>query len=84
MPSGEESRVARFACRRETGRVGDLVGVDGYLDHAVELAVIAHIRHRHTRYEALLDRGVERDEAVEAVRDDVLRTLARWGTAKRA
>jgi hypothetical protein len=81
MPWGEEGRIARFACGRETGRVGALVGADGYLDHAVELAVIAHIRHRHTRYEALLDLGLDRDEAREAVRGDVLRTLARWGGA---
>jgi hypothetical protein len=83
MPSGEALRVARFACGRETDRVGALVGSDGYLDHAVELAVIAHIRHRHTRYEALLDEGFERDEAREIVREDVLRTLARWGAVKR-
>lgn len=80
MPTGEELRIARFACRRSTERVGALVGADGYLDHAVELAVIAHIRHRFTRYESLLDDGVDRDEARERVKPEVLRLLARWGS----
>ncbi len=84
MPSGEDLRIARFACRRFTERVGALVGSDGYLDHAVELAVVAHIRHRFTRYEALLDGGVDRDEAREIVQPEVLRTLARWGASGEA
>lgn len=78
-PPGEARRIARYACGRGTERVGALVGPDGYLDHAVELAVVAHIRHRHTRYEALLDAGHGRDEARDAVQADVLATLARWG-----
>jgi len=78
-PAGEERRIARYACGRGTERVGALVGADGYLDHAVELAVIAHIRHHRTRYEALLDAAYDRDAARELVRPDVLATLARWG-----
>ena len=76
---GEERRIARYACGRGTERVGALVGADGYLDHAVELAVIAHIRHHHTRYEALLDAAYDRDAAREFVQPDVLATLSRWG-----
>jgi len=78
-PAGEERRIARYACGRGTERVGALVGADGYLDHAVELAVIAHIRHHHTRYEALLDAAYDRDAAREFVQPDVLATLSRWG-----
>lgn len=80
-PRGESQRIARYACGRDSERVGALVGADGYLDHAVELAVIAHIRHHHTRYEALLDAGYDRDAAREAVQPDVLRTLSTWGHA---
>lgn len=83
-PLGEEVRIARFACSRYTERVGALAGPDGYLDHAVELAVIAHLRHCHTRYEALLAAGADRDEAREAVRDELLGLLARWGSGRRA
>src|SRR4051794_30564266 len=79
-PPGEALRVARFACRPHTERVGALVGADGYLEHAVELAVLAPLRHRHTRYEALLDEGVDRDEARALVQPEVLDAFARWGT----
>lgn len=78
-PEGEELRVARFACRSETERVGALGGSDGYLEHAVELAVLAHLRHRHTRYEALLEQGYDRESARALVQPRVLELFARWG-----
>lgn len=77
-PRGEALRVARFACGRGTSRVGALSGGDAYPEHAVELAVIAHIRHRFTRYDALLDAGCDRDEARERVRAEVLATMSQW------
>ena len=78
-PPGEAQRIARYACARGTERVGVLAGPDGYLDHAVELAVVAHIRHRFTRYERLLGAGVDRDSAREAVQPEVLARMGRWG-----
>jgi hypothetical protein len=72
-------RIARYACAQGSDRVGVLAGPDGYLDHAVELAVVAHIRHRFTRYERLLDAGLDRDAAREAVLAEVLARMARWG-----
>ena len=78
-PSGEAARIARFACARATDRVGALVGVDGYLDHAVELAVVAHLRHRFTRYERLLRDGHDRDDARALVQSEVIELLRRWG-----
>lgn len=80
-PPGEAQRVARYACARGTERVGVLAGPDGYLDHAVELAVVAHIRHRFTRYERMLDAGVDRDSAREAVQPEVLTRMGCWGRA---
>ncbi|KAK2813864.1 hypothetical protein FQN50_000265 [Emmonsiellopsis sp. PD_5] len=44
----------------------------------VKLAVEAHIRHVHTEYEALLDGGVEREEARERVWSAVKRIKAIW------
>lgn len=80
-PVGEATRIARYACGRGTERVGALVGGDGYLDHAVELAVIAHLRHRYTDYDRLLGEGSDRDAARERVQPEVLRLLRQWGAA---
>jgi hypothetical protein len=42
------------------------------------LAVRAHVRHSHTRYDDLLVDGVERNEARMAVAEDVERVLDSW------
>jgi hypothetical protein len=47
-------------------------------EQAVRLAVIAHVRHAETDYDALLAQGYERSEARAQVRDAVARILARW------
>lgn len=47
-------------------------------EQAVRLAVIAHVRHAETNYDALLARGYERSEARAQVQDAVARTLDRW------
>jgi hypothetical protein len=77
-PDGEELRVAAFACARNTSRVGAMSVERGYVDEAVDLAVVSHIRHRFTRYEALLADGLDRDEARERTRDEVSAVLAAW------
>jgi hypothetical protein len=77
-PDGEELRVATYACARGTSRVGAMSRERGYLDEAVDLAVVSHIRHRFTRYEALLGQGMDREEARERVRAEVSAVLAAW------
>ncbi len=77
----EARRVARFACARRTDRVGALSDAEAYVEHAVELAVIAHARHRFTEYEALIERGYDRETAREIVRPSVLARLRAWSTA---
>nr|MDQ3091577.1 DUF2293 domain-containing protein [Actinomycetota bacterium] len=47
-------------------------------DHAVELAVIASIRHEDTGYDELLMAGVERDDARARVRADADQVLEQW------
>ena len=43
-----------------------------------ELAVIAHIRHEHTRYDELLMKYGDRQQAREMVRGDIEQLLMRW------
>jgi hypothetical protein len=45
---------------------------------AVWLAAVAHIRHVHTEYDALLDEGYERDAARHFVLDATNQKLTEW------
>jgi hypothetical protein len=49
-----------------------------FLPEAVDLAVQAHIRHRHTSYDDYLMAGWDRDAARGAVENDVGQILAAW------
>jgi hypothetical protein len=49
---------------------------------AVRLAVIAHVRHRETKYDELLAKGRERWEARTAVEETVHRVLEKWKTGR--
>ena len=52
-------------------------------EQAVRLAVIAHVRHAETDYDALLAQGYERSEARAQVHDAVVRIMARWEASTR-
>ena len=45
---------------------------------AVWLSTVAHVRHQHTDYDALMDEGYDRDAARFFVLDDVNEVLTRW------
>ena len=77
-PPGEELEIARYSLCKGTGRVGRVAVSEGYLDEAVELAVVSHIRHRFTCYERLLARGVKREEARELIREELSAVLRGW------
>ncbi|CAN5175372.1 hypothetical protein BH20ACT20_BH20ACT20_06440 [soil metagenome] len=47
-------------------------------DHAVELAVIASIRHKDTGYDELLMAGVDRNDARARARADTVQILEQW------
>lgn len=57
-PAGREAEIAAHACRKYTGRVGRSAAAKALDANAVELAVIAHIRHTETRYDDLLLEGL--------------------------
>lgn len=50
---------------------------------ALWLAAIAHIRHAHTDYDALLADGYDRDAARYFVLDAINAVLDRWGATRR-
>ncbi|TLS31011.1 hypothetical protein PpBr36_03491 [Pyricularia pennisetigena] len=60
-PTDAVETVARHALVKRSRRVGRAGTMD--MDKKVRLAVTAHIRHLHTDYDAMLGRGVPREEA---------------------
>ena len=77
-PAGREQEVAEHACRKYSGRVGRTAFAKSLDAAAVRLAVVAHIRHRETNYDALLGEGLYRGEARAIVRNSVDEIFERW------
>ena len=77
-PKGRETVVAEHACLKHSGRIGRTASAKDLDEEAVRLAVVAHVRHTETSYDALLAGGRERWEARASVERDVARVLAEW------
>ena len=77
-PTGRERDIAEHACLKYSGRVGRSASAKALDEEAVRLAVLAHVRHRETPYDALLARGYDRWEARAAVEEAVRRVLQKW------
>jgi len=80
LPAGRERVIAEHACRKYSGRVGRSASAKALDEEAVRLAVVAHVRHRETKYDELLARGHDRRDARIAVAKAVMRTLESWGS----
>lgn len=70
--------IASHTAQRGSGRVGRSAAGRDLEPQAVELAVIAWIRHQHTPYDRLLMQGVERQEARNMIRADLNTVLSSW------
>jgi len=57
-PLEEARAIARHTCVRGSGRVGRTAAGRALEKEALRAAVIAAVRHRHTKYDRLLMRGV--------------------------
>ena len=77
-PPAETGEIAEWACQKHSGRVGRSAAAKGFDPQALRLAVIAHIRHQHTRYDHLLMQCGDRELARQTVRADIERVLERW------
>ena len=77
-PAEEARRIAEHAGRRSSGRIGRSAAGRALDGAAIDLAVIAHIRHTHSNYDELLMDGVERLDARSQVREAIDRVLAQW------
>ena len=77
-PPEREFEIAQHACRKYSGRVGRSAAAKTFDEHAVKLAVIAHIRHRETNYDQLLGNGWPRHDARTHVRNRVDEISESW------
>jgi len=77
-PSEEAQAIAAHTSVRGSGRVGRTASGQALEEEALRAAVVAAIRHRHTKYDRLLMRGLGRKDARDAVRDDIDRVLECW------
>lgn len=77
-PSKTARSIAEHACTKYSGRVGRSAAAKALDEHAVRLAVVAHVRHVETPYDKLLMNGWERVEARLRVEDTVRSVLAKW------
>ena len=78
-PPGREVTIAEHARIKYSGRIGRTAASKSLAEEAVDLAVVAHIRHVETRYDRLLQRCWDRGEARASIADDVRRIQAKWG-----
>ena len=77
-PLASAQQIAEHACRKYSGRVGRSAAAKEFDPNAVLLAVRAHIRHVHTRYDDLLFEGRDRYEARAVVDSKVEEILEKW------
>lgn len=82
-PDLEREIIAEHACLKYSGRVGRTAAAKRFEPEAIELAVGAHVRHSHTRYDELLVDGLERNQARRAVAEEVDRVLDNWRKIKK-
>jgi len=80
-PPEEAQAIAAHTSVRGSGRVGRTASGRALEDEALRAAVVASIRHRHTKSDRLLMKGVDRMDARDTVRDDIDRVLESWRRA---
>lgn len=77
IPEEEKLLVLKHGFKKHSGRVGRTATMP--LQRKVLLAVIAHVRHRHTKYDSLLSRDVKRVVARKTVNRKIESVLRDWG-----
>ncbi len=81
-PPDEARAVAAHAAERGSGRIGRTATGRALDPRAIQLTVLAHIRHEHTKYDELLMHGTERIDARALVREQIDRVVANWSKSR--
>lgn len=81
-PPAERAAIAEHTAVRGSGRVGR-TEAGRALEHAgLTVAVVAAVRHKHTNYDALLAKGMDRTRARQQVAERIDDILAAWRSPK--
>jgi hypothetical protein len=81
-PKDDAQEIAGHACQKYSGRVGRSSAAKQFDPTAVRLAVIAHIRHKYTKYDKLLTRYDDRQQARSEVQGQIEQLLDKWRQSK--
>ena len=81
-PAAERAAIAEHTAVRGSGRVGRTQAGRALEQGALTAAVVAAVRHKHTNYDALLAKGVDRTRAREQVAEKIDDILATWRNPK--
>jgi hypothetical protein len=77
IPATEKELVLKHGFKKHSGRVGRTASIP--LAKKVTLAAIAHIRHKHTEYDALLRDGEAREKARKLTWKKIEGVMKEWG-----
>src|SRR4051812_42838647 len=77
-PAKAPDEIAAHACQVHSKRIGRTASAKDFDPAAIDLAVQAYVRHRHTGYDALLAEGADRLDARAQVRAAIDAALANW------
>jgi hypothetical protein len=77
-PAHELTAIAQHTAARGSGRVGRTEAGRNLEDQALTAAVIAAVRHKHTGYDEMLARGIDRMIARQRVAGKIEEILAAW------
>jgi hypothetical protein len=81
-PPAERAAIAEHTAVRGSGRVGRTQAGRALDPAALTAAVVAAVRHRHTNYDALLTKGLERTRARDQVAQAIDGILTAWRAAE--
>lgn len=77
-PADAPEAIAAHACEVHSKRISHTSNAKDFDPGAIDPAVEAHVRHRHTKFDTLMAAGVDRQDARAQVREAVDAVLARW------
>lgn len=80
VPAAERELILRHGFKKHSRRVGRTASLP--LQKKVMLAAIAHVRHKHTEYDALLRAGEARDVARKATWKRIEGMIREWGCSQ--
>jgi hypothetical protein len=77
-PADAADQIAAHACQVHSNRIGRTASAKDFDPSAIDLAVQAYVRHRHTNYDDLMAEGVDRLDARAQVRGAIDEVLNEW------